>query len=321
MTDVRATPEATRPSAKHYEHEALFFGSFLDRYLKYGSGYYAADADDNTFEQASVRMLDRAIDLAGLAALPARAARVPGARAARVLDVGSGWGSVHRRLRERTRTQQEPQELEYHQINPSDVQRAYAESEIGRAEWTHAGGLETAPLAEGAYDAIFVHDSFCHLSDKRASLAQLARALAPKGRIVVQDTFFATEEAFERARTARTTRFIQEDVFGFAEIVPVDAFARDVAAAGLHVSLLEDVSDHYKRTVRAWLERLEPLDAERFPLRDSTMRMLKHGGACMGYTTLHYLAVLSPLDTSRRSLKETLRSLRTSGRPQKETME
>jgi cyclopropane-fatty-acyl-phospholipid synthase len=279
-------------SAKHYEHEAAFFRAFLDDYLKYGSGYFAPG---DHFEGASVRMLDRAIDLALL----------PATRAPRVLDVGSGWGSLHRRLRERF-----PAGLEYHQVNPSEVQREYIAREIAPAAWTHEGGLETATLGAGCYDAVFVHDSFCHLADKRASLAKITRALAATGRVIVQDTFFANEDHFARARDARTTRFIQEEVFGFAEIVPVDALIRDAAANGLHVTLLEDVSDHYKRTVAAWLRRLEVVDPLRFPLRNATMRMLRQGGSCMGYSTLHYLAVLALRDGSVRSLKETLRSLR-----------
>jgi cyclopropane-fatty-acyl-phospholipid synthase len=128
--------------------------------------------------------------------------------------------------------------------------------------------------------------------------------------VIIQDTFFASQEHFERAREAKTTRFIQEDVFGFAEILPVDALIRDAASSGLRVALLEDVSEHYKRTVAAWLERLHMLDGLRFPLRDATMRMLRQGGSCMGYSTLHYLAVLAPHDGSVRALKQTLRSMR-----------
>ncbi len=63
-------------SAVHYENDVAFFASFLDPYMKYGSGLFA-EGDD--FEAASVRMLDRAIDQAGLA---------PGARA----RACSTWG-------------------------------------------------------------------------------------------------------------------------------------------------------------------------------------------------------------------------------------
>jgi cyclopropane-fatty-acyl-phospholipid synthase len=287
-------------SAKHYENEVSFFQGFLDRYLKYGSGYFAPG---DTFEEASVRMLDRAIDAARLPA------RVDASGKARVLDIGSGWGSVFRRLGERLGSG-----LEYHQVNPSSVQRQFIADAIGTASWTHDAGLESAVLGEHTYDAVFVHDSYCHLKDKRAMLTKLAAALAPGGRIVLQDTFFASEEVEEQHRATRTTKFIQDDVFGFAEILAVPSLVRDASAAGLRVVSLEDVSEHYTQTVAAWLARLGSLDPAQFPLRDRTMRMLRQGGACMGYTTLHYLAVLAPHEASRQALKETLKAFRASER-------
>jgi cyclopropane-fatty-acyl-phospholipid synthase len=287
-------------SAKHYENEVSFFQGFLDGYLKYGSGYFEPG---DTFEQASVRMLDRAIDASRLADKAQTKGKV------RVLDIGSGWGSVFRRLGERL-----GDALEYHQVNPSGVQRQFIADTIGSAAWTHDAGLESAALGDRTYDAVFVHDSYCHLKNKGAMLGKLAAALAPGGRIVLQDTFFASELTEEQHRAARTTKFIQDDVFGFAEILAVPSLLRDAASAGLRVASLEDVSEHYTQTVAAWLARLGGLDAERFPLRDRTMRMLRQGGACMGYTTLHYLAVLAPHEASRQSLKETLRAFRASER-------
>jgi cyclopropane-fatty-acyl-phospholipid synthase len=283
-------------SAVHYENDVTFFSSFLDPYLKYGSGYFAHEGEG--FEAAGVRMLDRAIDQAGLIA----------GRPARVLDVGSGWGSMFRRMKDRGVA------LEYDQINPSSVQRAHIAEHIGAARSTHEGVLETATVPEGAYDAVFLSDSFCHLSHKGAMLAKLARALAPNGRIVLQDTFFATEELFDRHRAAKTTRFIQSEVFGYAEIVPLEWLVRDAGAAGMRVAMLEEVTQHYHRTVAAWIAHLASLDAARFPLRDSTIRMLRLGAASMGYTTGHYFVVLAPRDSSRRGLEKTLKVLRGGGR-------
>jgi cyclopropane-fatty-acyl-phospholipid synthase len=281
------------PSAKHYQHEVLFFQSFLDPYLKYGSGYFAGD---DGIDEASVRMLDRAIGYANV--LERRGKAV-------VLDVGSGWGSLHRRLLERTGGA-----IEYHDVNPSEAQRMYAADAIGSPAWTHRAELESAELPARRYDAVFLHDSFCHLSDKRTMLAKIAAALRPDGRVVVQDTFFGSEELWLQHRAAPTTRFIQEEVFGFAEILPLDALVRDAAAAGLHPTLIEDVTDHYRRTVAGWLARLDAPNDSRFAERDRTVRMLRRGAACMGYSTRHYLAVLAPQDSSFESLKRSLRSLR-----------
>ena len=296
MTQPARHTDSWVDSAKHYEHDALFFESFLDGYMKYGAGYFLPG---DSFERASVRMLDRAIDSATL----------PAQGPVRVLDVGSGWGSLFRRLRERL-----GHRLDYRHVNPSSVQREHIAARIGTPAWTHGGGLESACLEDRAHDAIFVHDSFCHLADKRAMLAKLARSLVDGGRLLVQDTFFVSQSLFERHRAAPSTQFIQNEVFGFAEIRAVQTLVEDAAEAGLRLVFLEDISDHYQQTVEAWLSRLGALDAVRFPLRDPTRRMLLHGASCLGYTTAHCFVVLAAHQPRSRALKDTLRRLRASER-------
>ena len=241
-------------------------------------------------------MLDRALDEARLPLASGRA---------RILDVGSGWGSVRRRLVEREIP------MEYHQINPSAVQRAFIDATFGPAASTHGGGLESACLPDQYFDAIFMHDSFCHLDDKEAMLRKLASALKPGGRLVLQDTFYATPDFRDKAVDAKTTRSIQEDLFGFAQIVPLETFTQQLTAAGLSLTVLEDVSVHYKRTVAAWLHRLASIDGARFPLKDACLRSLKRGAACMGYSTTHYFLVLNRQNSTLGGLKETLYHLRT----------
>jgi cyclopropane-fatty-acyl-phospholipid synthase len=296
-TEFGACRARASDSTKHYEGDERFFDAFLGGYKKYGSGYFAPG---DSFERAVVRMLDRAID----------SSMIPDDRRSRVLDVGSGWGSLFRRLHERLAGS-----VEYHQVNPSEPQRRYIADCVGRAAHTYDTGLESADLGSQAYDAVFVHDSFCHLADKSAMLGKIGDALTPNGRLVVQDTFFAAPELFERHRRAKTTRFIQDEIFGFAEILPVEVLISDAAAAGLRVVSLEDVSDHYRRTVVEWIARLDNLDPAHYPLRDRTLRMLRHGASCLGYTTLHYLAVFAPFKPTQQTLRATLRELRSASRP------
>lgn len=282
-------------SAKHYENDAAFFASFLDPYMKYGSGYYVGS---ESFETAAVQMLDRSIDHA----LPQYKPQM------RVLDVGSGWGAVPARLRHRN------MDVEYHHINPSSVQREFIARAGLRVESVHAHGLERANLAPNSFDAIWVSDSFCHLSDKAEMLKKLSRALAPEGRLVLQDTFFLNDDTCRRALEARTTRFIQRDVFGYAELISLNAFTAQATLAGLQVRVLEDVSHSYLRTVNAWLYRLADVDSFRYPMKDDCRKYLVRAAACMGYTTAHYFCVMSKSGGTRQQLRDCLRGLRSSAR-------
>lgn len=273
-------------SATHYENDPAFFEAFLDPYIKYGPGYFTGD---EPFEVAAVRMLDRILD----------SARLP-LQGGTVLDVGSGWGPLRRRLRERAPG------LRYHHVNPSSKQRAFIEERFGKADAEFCGTAEQAELPAKTYAAIFVSDALCHIRDRRSVLAKLRRALAPGGRILLQDTFFLSDELYAQHKSAASTRFVQEDVFGFADIPSVETFAREWAEAGLRLTAAEDVSSHYVRTVAAWLRRLERLDPRRFELRDACIRYLKMGAAGLDYTTCEMFMVLTARERSRAQLKANL---------------
>lgn len=274
----------------HYENEPGFFEAFLDPYLKYGSGYFVSA--DEPLAPAIVRMLDRVID-AGRAT-PART----------VLDVGSGWGSMTRRLRER-----DPQ-VRYHHVNPTRLQRQYIERRFGPVERTFPTVAEEADLPENTYHAVFFSDSLCHIADRVSVLRRAARALAPEGRIVVQNNFFLSDALYAEHQTARSRAFVQDEVFGFAEITSLATFAREAEEAGLRILALEDLSQHYLRTVAFWLSRLEELDPERFPLRDQTIRYLKISACGFDYSINELFIVLSRIVRSSRVLRKNLSTLR-----------
>jgi cyclopropane-fatty-acyl-phospholipid synthase len=272
-------------SAVHYENDPEFFHAFLDPYLKYGSGYFEGE---DSFEVAARRMLD----------LTLAQGQIP--ENGTVLDVGSGWGSMLRRLRETLPGRR------YHHINPSAQQRAFIAEKLGAVEAVFPTTAEAAEVPGNTYDAIFLNDSACHLRDRTGVLRKLGEALRPGGRIVLQDTFFLTEQMFQSHRRARTTRFVQDHIFGFAEIPSLETFTSEVASAGLRIERQEDLTPHYLRTAAAWIARLQRLDQERFPLRDGCIRYLRFGAAGLDYTTAQIFVVLRRLDGSRARLRSNL---------------
>ncbi len=275
-------------SASHYEHNPSFFQSFLDPYMKYGSGYYT---NEDSLDEAAQRMLDRSIDLAALPDCP------------RVLDVGSGWGASFRRLRERLPM------LRYEHVNPSSAQRAHIEGVLGNADMTYPCLVEDAELPSQHYHAIFLSDSICHVRDRTSVLRKLRGSLAEGGKIVIQDTFFIDDEEYAAHRDAPTTAFVQKDIFGFAHIPSFETFVHEISSAGLRAIFVEDISQHYVRTINGWIGRLSRVAPEDNPLRDPCIRYLSRALPGLGYTLSQMTIVLVCHEPSRRRRAMQSRSL------------
>jgi cyclopropane-fatty-acyl-phospholipid synthase len=229
-------------------------------------------------------------------------ARLP--QEAHVLDVGSGWGCLQRRLAELR------PDVRYSAVNPSAAQRAYLGGHLPPPATLDPGLFEGAALPERTYDAVFFNDSLCHVEAVPRALAKALTLLAPGGRVVLQDTFFVSRDAYLAHRAARKTAYVQRTIFGHAHIPALADFLAAAALAGLRPLLLDDVSAHYRRTIAAWMARLDALPPAAFPAREACLRYLGIGRAGLGYTLAHYLAVLVPAQPEAGRLAANLRSRR-----------
>jgi cyclopropane fatty-acyl-phospholipid synthase-like methyltransferase len=105
--------------------------------------------------------------------------------------------------------------------------------------------------------------SFCHLTNKQSQLKRMQSMLAPGGTIVIEDTFFTTREAHVEHHGVAATKFVQEKIFGFAEIPSLSALVDQVANAGLKVAYMLEHSNSYKQTIGCWIRKLKLLDANK----------------------------------------------------------
>jgi cyclopropane-fatty-acyl-phospholipid synthase len=247
-----------------------FFEGFLDPYLKYTSGLYA---EGTSFEQASVAMLD---------AILAEANLVSGNS---VLEVGYGWGALLRRLSERY------QGISYTGLSPSLAQHQYGSAHFPSAT-LHRTSIEAFPIEEGRWNAAFLIGVYCHLEEKKRQLSRIATALRPGGRLVLEDSFFLSQYLYGRHASLPMTRFVQQEIFGYARIVPLSEFVDDLSDCGLRLVRILDVTESYRQTIAHWLEKL-PGQAAPYPqLTRAMTRCLKLAQAGWGYTTGNYLITL-----------------------------
>ena len=264
------------PTESHYNMGIDFFQSFLDPYMKYTSGLYTTG--DESLELACEQMLDLIIDSAKL---PDKS---------RILEIGSGWGSLVRRIADRKLT------CDYTGISPSRSQNQYLRSlNIPTSRFLDTTFEKIEFDESESFDAVFLVGVFCHLRSKPQMLKKMKKSLSPKGKIVIEDSFFLSEKLFQLHRNDPNTEYLQKSIFGYAEIPSLAAFMDMIRESEMILSVAFDYTDSYKKTIQTWIERL----AETSDPNDQTAKMftkyLQIAQAGWNYTTSNYVVVLENL--------------------------
>ena len=119
----------------------------------------------------------------------ARLDPAPGARTPVVVDVGCGWGGSLRKLAERFR----PERLVGFDIAPKMVEAATREAAQvrladGRAAEVIQADSAALPLPDASVDLLFCHQTFHHLVDQDAAIAEFFRVLKPGGKLLFAES-------------------------------------------------------------------------------------------------------------------------------------
>lgn len=263
-------------TVQHYNMEVDFFQKFLDPYMKYTSGLFESESD--ALEVACQRMLDRIITEAGIAS------------GARVLEVGPGWGALLKRMRERNIV------ADYTGISPSDVQNQYISSFTRSQERLVTSTFEGFDPQGKKYDAIVLIGSFCHLQDKGEQLLRMQEMLADDGCIVIEDTFFVSNKMHQSHAEKEATRYVQEKIFGFAEILSFSDQVEQICNANLKITSTFEHSQSYKYTIGRWIQNLKKMDVSQYPNARSFIKYMTIAQRGWNNTTQNQLMVLKKVN-------------------------
>ena len=226
----------------HYDAGNDFYRLWLDDTMTYSGALYASDDSGETLESAQLRKIDFHIEQA----------RAHGA--ARVLDVGCGWGSVLDRL-----------------VQTHGVQQAVGLTlSEAQAKWIgdHSNGGVRVQLEswadhepEAPYDAIISLGAMEHFAKPELTVSEKIDSyrhfftrchdwLKPGGWISVQAIAYGNLKREDFANS-----FIAREIFPESEFVRLAEIAEACERRFEIVRLRNDRKD-YERTCATWLEKL-----------------------------------------------------------------
>ena len=160
---------------------------------------------------------------------------VPGAET-RVLDIGSGFGGPARYLADRSGCQVTAVELQ------PDLDAAASEltRRCGLADRVEhvCGDIHAVALAPGAFGAAISYLALYHIPDRGAVYARLHDALAPGGRIYVEDLYA------RRPMTGAQSEIMRDALFANT-VTDRDGYVGELEAAGFSEIAFEDHSDRW----------------------------------------------------------------------------
>ena len=238
----RNTPERARENIEaHYDLGNDFYRAWLDQTLTYSSALFAGD---DPLEAGQRRKLQAMLD---------RTATKPGER---ILEIGSGWGSLAALASAQGRR--------VHGLTLSTEQKVHVDAlklpsvEISLSDYRSVGGH---------YDAVVSIEMVEAVGDQYwpAYLDTIARVLAPGGRAAVQFISIA-DDVFEQY--AGGVDFIQRYVFPGGMLLSTSRFRTLAEARGLAWIDQHDFGLDYAETLRRWRIAFDQADAAgRLPAR------------------------------------------------------
>jgi len=266
----------TAETNKHYDLDPAVFEQFLDPMRKYSSGLYLSDADDlGTAQRHKLRFV---------------AGRMGVDDGERVLDVGCGWGALTLFLAGRY-------DCRVTGVTPAPRQRDHIEATAvarGLAEKVdiHCGVFEGFDAPAGSFEAAAALGSVIHMPDLPAVFARTRRLLRKGARFYVSESCFRNAAIQAEFDARPGTDFVRNSIFGNGRLRPLSELVAAAEATGFSVEAVDDLTDHYRRTIEAWIANVAASEQRLEALQDGLAAQLTHyleiANAGWGYTTKHY---------------------------------
>ncbi len=221
----------------HYDQPLAFYQSFLDARMTYSCGYW----DDGvvTLDDAQVAKIDYTLRKVRLR---------PGER---LLDIGCGWGALVIRAAQQFGAHAFGITLSRSQYE--EAQRRIADAGVG--DRVRVELRDYRDLRGETFDKVVSVGMVEHVGRER--LETYFRAAYDAVR---EGGLFLNHGIAQQSRDGKGYRvggFMARYVFPDGDLIGIDAVLRGAERAGFEIRDVENLREHYARTLRAWYANLE----------------------------------------------------------------
>jgi cyclopropane-fatty-acyl-phospholipid synthase len=264
---------------QHYDQDPAIFELFLDPRMKYTCGLYKSPEDTLALAQENK-----------LHYIAEKLNMKPGGR---LLDIGSGWGSLSLFMAaeygsEVVGVSPAPRQCDY-------VARRAQEMGIADRVSLRVSHVENLDLEQRGFDAVAMVGSSAHLSDIDGVFAACWSALRRGGRVYLSDSCYRNPAKQAEFAERDSALFVKDAVFGGGDMRPLATLVAAAEGAGFSIVAVDDLTDQYRRTIEDWMANVErnadALDAIEDGLAAKLLRYFEIANAGWGFTTKHYALV------------------------------
>lgn len=225
---------------RHYDIDPKLFEYFLDKRMKYSSGYFK-DGDESLDEAQEQKIRY----LAGKLGVTA---------GDDVLDVGSGWGAALVYFAAHygclvTGLTLASNQAEY-------TMRAAADAGVAHRVKVLVRHFQEADYPPESFDKIMFIGSIIHIADRAGAADRCRRLLRPGGKLLISETYYPNRIP-DGKKGNRAETFIREGIFGYGNLLTMGEEMRIMEDAGFEILHVENITPHYIKTLEKWIENVK----------------------------------------------------------------